>query len=567
MQSIGIMSDYYLVLLLLLSSIIVTGRTAREFQHRTTTLLRLHGASEMQVVLALILYFSMWTIVPTTVVIVALTALFKDAFFIHGPTVVIIAYLCLVMIALSGVFNAVLVAVLLQSQQSAILTTVLQILLSIFVSGSLKAEGVVAAVLGLLAPGAGYMPVLRSAVELRDVNWGSLILSLLMSMLEILASLGVLLLRRIRVHRRIKSETAGVIDSDAAGLLNRSLETASMVNTDDEEELTSHTCNHLEVQGVSHSYRKGVYALDDASFSVPSGSIFALLGANGAGKSTMMHALTGLLRPSAGTALCVRNEADSRRVDLFRRAHHSRHITVVPQHDLYWPQLTVHDHVRIIRGLTPRAIRPNIKSTDHVLELVGLAGHADKRASALSGGMRRRLTLAMVLVSSPSLVCLDEATTGFSGRLRRRVWDAILASKGAQKTLLVTSHDMAEVEALADTCCVLLRGRVVASGSVGELCAQSSVAYTVTVACGSSEELDTYLAGPHKRACELATDILADSELNRIAQLVKYRIHKGADLEAAIRALSSAGCLTHAWVLSHARLEEAFINLTERGAV
>ena len=243
---------------------------------------------------------------------------------------------------------------------------------------------------------------------------------------------------------------------------------------------------------------------------------------------------------------------------------HSRYITVVPQHDLYWPQLMVRDHVAIIRGVTPRALRPNIKSTDHVLGLVGLAGHADKRAGALSGGMRRRLTLAMVLVSSPSLVCLDEATTGFSGRLRRRVWDAILASKGANKTLLVTSHDMAEVEALADVCCILRSGRVIARGSVDDLCAQSRVAYTLTVARGSPEEFDAYLAGPHGCARALAGRVLDDSEVNRVAQLVKYKLRRSANLEATVCALSSAGCLAHAWALTHARLEEGFIDSVER---
>ncbi|KAE8306162.1 ABC transporter [Giardia duodenalis] len=410
LQSMEIMSDYYLVFLLLLGSVIVAGRAAREFQQRTVTLLRLHGASEIRVVMVLILYFSIWTITPTILIAAALTALFKDAFFIHGPAVAAVAYTCLGMIALSSVFNAVLVAVLLRSQQNAMLTVVLQILVAVFVSGSLRAEGAVAAVLGLLAPGVGYMPVLRNAIGLSRISWGSLALSFLISLLEVFASLGVLLLRKIRVRQRIKDRTPDGSDSEESGLLSGLSETTSMtsLNLEKKDAPPGHPDNHLSVQGISHSYRKGAHALDNASFSVPAGSIFALLGANGAGKSTMMHALTGVLRPTAGSALCVRNEADSRRVDLFRRVHHSRYITVVPQHDLYWPQLTVRYHVKIIRGLTPRALRPNIKSTDHVLRLVGLAEHADKRAGALSGGMRRRLTLAMVLVSSPSLICLDE---------------------------------------------------------------------------------------------------------------------------------------------------------------
>ncbi|ESU40428.1 ABC-type multidrug transport system, ATPase component [Giardia duodenalis] len=567
LQSVEIMSDYYLVLLLLLGSIIVAGRAAREFQQRTTTLLHLHGASEARVVLTLILYFSIWTIIPTALLAAALTVLFRGAFFVHGATVAAVAYVCLGMIALSGVFNAALVAVLLRSQQSAMLAVVLQVLLTIFISGSLRAEGATAAVLGLLALGAGYVPVLRNAVGLRDIQWGGLVLALLMSVLEVIASLGVLLLRRIRIRKSIRGEAPDVPDSEESRLLSGMSEAGSMVSANggrDGEEPLAHTGDHLSVQGVSHSYRRGTLALSDASFSVPSGGIFALLGANGAGKSTMMHALTGVLRPAAGTALCVRNEADGRRVDLLRRVRHSSYITVVPQHDLYWPQLTVRDHVAIIRGLTPRALRPNIKSTDHVLGLVGLAGHADKRAGALSGGMRRRLTLAMILVSSPSLVCLDEATTGFSGRLRRRVWDAILASKGANKTLLVTSHDMAEVEALADVCCILRSGRVIARGSVDDLCAQSRVAYTLTVACGSPEELDSYLAGPHGCARGLAGGVLDAAEVNRVAQLVKYKLCHSADLEAAVCALSSAGCLAHAWALTHARLEEAFIDFVER---
>ena len=210
-------------------------------------------------------------------------------------------------------------------------------------------------------------------------------------------------------------------------------------------------------------------AVSDLTLAIPAGACFGLLGENGAGKSSTVAMLQGLFMPTAGGAFVggydVRTEQANVRLSL----------GVVPQHDVLWPSLTIGEHVLFyarVKGVPADAEAGAVRA---MLKRVGLIEVTDRVAGALSGGMRRRLSIACAMVGSPRVVLLDELTTGLDPASRRAVWRVVDAARRAQPkaVTLVISHDMNEVEALCSgggsSCAIMTHGRVRALGTVQHL--------------------------------------------------------------------------------------------------
>ena len=200
-------------------------------------------------------------------------------------------------------------------------------------------------------------------------------------------------------------------------------------------------------------------ALDGVSFRVGAGEIFALLGPNGAGKTTAMRILLTLLRPTAGTARVAGLDvaAQSRQV----RAR----VGWVPQDRTADPLLTARENLTFMTGmyhLSPKAGRARVAE---LLGFSGLTAHADKLAGALSGGMRRKLELAMSLVHVPSVLFLDEPTLGLDITARRALWSYVRDIRAAGTTVVLTTHYLEEADALCDRVAIIDRGRIMACGS------------------------------------------------------------------------------------------------------
>ncbi len=220
----------------------------------------------------------------------------------------------------------------------------------------------------------------------------------------------------------------------------------------------------IEVAGLVKTYPKGVRALDGLDFNVEAGSVFGLLGPNGAGKSTAVKVLTTLTRPDAG-------EARVAGLDVVRRAAEVRRIIgVVAQQSGCDRSATGRENLRLqgrMYGMRGRALEERVSA---LLERLDLAEAADRVASTYSGGMQRRLDVAIGLVHRPQVLFLDEPTTGLDPEGRAGLWDEIerlMADEGL--TILLTTHYLEEADRLARRLVIVDRGRVVAGGSPEQL--------------------------------------------------------------------------------------------------
>lgn len=202
------------------------------------------------------------------------------------------------------------------------------------------------------------------------------------------------------------------------------------------------------------------------SFSVPRGRCFGLLGPNGAGKTTTLRLCLGLTAPDSGS-ITLADQAIPEAAQLARAR-----VGVVPQFDNLDPDFTCAENLLVFSryfGLPERDARARIPE---LLEFAGLSGKTDARIATLSGGMKRRLTLARALINNPDIIFLDEPTTGLDPQARHLIWERLKQLKAAGKTIVLTTHFMDEAERLADTLIVIDHGRKIAEGSPRELIAE-----------------------------------------------------------------------------------------------
>ncbi|MET9830943.1 ABC transporter ATP-binding protein [Streptomyces sp. NPDC006385] len=216
----------------------------------------------------------------------------------------------------------------------------------------------------------------------------------------------------------------------------------------------------IEVTDLRRVYGGGFEAVRGISFSVDRGEVFALLGTNGAGKTSTVELLEGLARPAGGRVRVLGHDPRTERAAVRPRTG------VMLQEGGFPSELTVAETARMWAGCVSGA-RPPLE----VLELVGLAGKARVRVKQLSGGERRRLDLALALLGDPEVLFLDEPTTGLDAEGRRDTWELVRALRDAGTTVLLTTHYLEEAEDLADRLAILHEGRIAATGTPAEVTA------------------------------------------------------------------------------------------------
>ncbi len=219
----------------------------------------------------------------------------------------------------------------------------------------------------------------------------------------------------------------------------------------------------LSVSSLRYTFSDRV-AVDDVSFTVGAGEVFGLLGPNGAGKTTTISCIAGLRTPRAG-ALQFGGAPFVPSQDARARAR----LGVVPQELALYSDLTARENLEFfgrLFGVAPDRIDAAI---DRALELSGLADRAGDRVSEYSGGMKRRLNLAIGEVHDPELLILDEPTVGVDPQSRNHIFDALVRLKAGGKALLYTTHYMEEAERLCDRIAIMDEGKVLALGTAKEL--------------------------------------------------------------------------------------------------
>ncbi|MBJ9992376.1 MULTISPECIES: ABC transporter ATP-binding protein [Paenibacillus] len=216
----------------------------------------------------------------------------------------------------------------------------------------------------------------------------------------------------------------------------------------------------IEVKGLQKSYRK-LHVLKGVDFEVEKGSIFALLGSNGAGKTTVVKILSTLLQPDSGT-VSVNGFDISSKPDLVRQS-----ISLTGQFAAVDEILSGRENLILIAKL--RHLKNPRQVADDMLKRFGLTDAADRKASTYSGGMRRRLDIALSLVGNPQIIFLDEPTTGLDPEARIEVWKIVKELAGGGTTVFLTTQYLEEAEQLADRIAILHEGRIIANGTLAEL--------------------------------------------------------------------------------------------------
>jgi ABC-2 type transport system ATP-binding protein len=299
-----------------------------------------------------------------------------------------------------------------------------------------------------------------------------------------------------------------------------------------------------------HKRYGDVRALDGVSFTVREGEVFGLLGPNGAGKSTTVRVLVTLTHPDSGHA-SVRGHDVLRDADTVRRS-----IGYVPQDsgvDQFGTgreNLTLQGHVQ---GMSGRDLHTRV---DQLLELVGIADAADRIVKTYSGGMRRRLDIALGLVHRPRVLFLDEPTTGLDPEARVAMWDEVSRLAAAEAlTILLTTHYLEEADQLADRLSIVSQGKVVVEGTPLDLKAGlRGDAVHVELENGAVEEARRVLSGVGARP-EQVVD----------GRTIVTRVSNGGrELPGIISALEAAGIAVASVSLSRPSLDDVYLHYTGR---
>ncbi|MFJ3519587.1 ABC transporter ATP-binding protein [Streptomyces sp. NPDC090131] len=292
----------------------------------------------------------------------------------------------------------------------------------------------------------------------------------------------------------------------------------------------------IEAEGLRRGYAGGFEAVRGVSFSVARGEIFALLGTNGAGKTSTVELLEGLAAPSGGRVRVFGLDPYTRRAEVRPRTG------VMLQEGGFPSDLSVTETVRMWGGVTTGA-RPAAE----VLELVGLAARSSVRVKQLSGGERRRLDLALALLGRPEVLFLDEPTTGMDPEGRRDTWALVRDLRAQGTTVLLTTHYLEEAEELADRLAILHEGELVLSGSPAEVTATrpARIRFTLPAEVPAARLPLALRAAAYGQSVEVRTGQLQDD----LTELLGWAREQGVEL-IGLDARSAS-------------LEEAFLEIAE----
>ena len=305
----------------------------------------------------------------------------------------------------------------------------------------------------------------------------------------------------------------------------------------------------IEVRGLVREFKKGPRAVDGIDITVAEGEIYGFLGPNGAGKSTTVLMLTTLLPPTAGTATVAG-------FDIVKQGAEVRGaIGAALQEAALDKFLTGREHIKLqgsLHGMKGAELK---RRGDELLERVGLTDAADRKVGGYSGGMKRRLDLALALLHNPRVLFLDEPTTGLDPQSRTALWDEVARlAREDGVTVFLTTQYLEEADALANRVGIIDHGRIVIEGTPAEL--KASVGR-------SSVEIE-----PHDstRLGELKRTLAAfGTPIATRGTSASIRLHEGVgDVAAIVRALDAEGIGIHQLRLREPTLDDVFLEQTGR---
>ena len=302
----------------------------------------------------------------------------------------------------------------------------------------------------------------------------------------------------------------------------------------------------IQINTLNYRYAGAAQeAIRDLSLEIRSGSLFGLLGPNGSGKTTLISILTGLLAPTSGEV----------RIDGHSLPRASRAVqafsALVPQEYAFYPRLTVSENLQFFAGVLSIPASETQERLRAALVAAGLEGFTNTPAEHLSGGLKRRLNLAIGLLNRPRLVFLDEPTVGIDPQSRHFILETIRQINQAGTTVVYTSHYMEEVEVLCDEIGVLDQGRLLARGTLAQLLHHGGASTLVIgLACNPT---------PSQQA--LLTDI---PDLKITGTELRVAHSSTLQLQQLLSQLSACGLSVTRVRYGHGNLEDLFLHLTGR---
>jgi ABC-2 type transport system ATP-binding protein len=308
--------------------------------------------------------------------------------------------------------------------------------------------------------------------------------------------------------------------------------------------------NSIEAHGLVRKFKKGPLAVDGIDLHVDSGEIYGFLGPNGAGKSTTVHMLTTLLPPTAGTA----------RVAGYDVVHEGpkvrKAIGAALQEAALDPFLTGREHMRLqtaMHGITGDERR---RRSDELLARVGLTEAADRKVKGYSGGMKRRLDLALALVHGPRVLFLDEPTTGLDIQSRTALWEEVgRLAKREGVTVFLTTQYLEEADVLADRVGIIDHGRIVAEGTPEQL--KAEIACSTVEAVPSDPDQRGAMAAVLERFGELTTGFGPSSVAVQLTST-------NGNLAEIVRALDAESVSVSQLQIHEPTLDDVFLAKTGR---
>jgi ABC-2 type transport system ATP-binding protein len=286
----------------------------------------------------------------------------------------------------------------------------------------------------------------------------------------------------------------------------------------------------------------GLVAVDGVELEIEKGELFSLLGPNGAGKTTTIRMLCCLLQPTSGTASVLGRDVVKTPFAIKRLIGVSPQDTILSERLDCWENLAL---IGKVHGLSSEEVKGRSKE---LLDTMGLMERSKDQVRKFSGGMRRRLSIAMALISDPQVLFLDEPTLGLDPQARRTIWEYISALKG-KKTILLTTHYMEEADFLSDRIGIIDEGRIVALGTPQELKTSRSEMRSMAISIGN-----------------LSAEVIADlhSKYSRVEMSRgKLKIyHKDLDFKEIVDYLHSRGVTVYSATIEQPTLEDVFIQIT-----
>jgi len=294
----------------------------------------------------------------------------------------------------------------------------------------------------------------------------------------------------------------------------------------------------IDVEKLTKRYGD-LLAVNDISFTVRKGEVFAFLGPNGAGKTTTVEIIETIRTPTSGKVSLLGMDVAKKKRKIVRR------IGVLPQGFSSFDRITVWETIQYYSRLF------NCRNTDvdGLIELANLKDKSKEQFKNLSGGLKQRLGIAIALVNNPEVVFLDEPSTGLDPRARRDVWDVLLGLKKKGKTVFLTTHYMEEAELLADTVAIISKGSIVAMGSPGELIENNANYLSLT------------LQSVDEKVFEIVQK-MGFEPVNANHNNIKVRVEHPDDVQKILNAIKDAGASFLSLDVRKPNLEEVFLKLT-----